>query len=925
MKLGDLFIVLDMNTTKFAKSSKQAYIRYKTDLADAVKKNPVQLRETGGQNILKRFAQISGAYLVLRKSINDFREFQSSIADVSTLTDQSLEQLESTVKRIGNNVPVELNNIAEGYYEVISATVDLENQERVLEQSARAGVAGRASTVESLKLASAFVKGYGQDWADVDVIFDKSFKTVELGQTNFGALAANLQSTIPLFSAFKISADELFGSVATLTGVTGNTSEVSTQLASIAASLAEPTAELNELIKEQTGLTVEQATAELGLAGILKIVGEATQGSGAEMFKYFKRKEAVIAATALAGNQFDTFIEKTNQVANATGSMTAAFDKQTKTLDRRLIALQNDFQVLTGDILKGLVPAGEAVINVVSSWLEAWNLLDESTKKAIITFGVASIVLLKLPKLIMAVRRAMLLLQTTMGFWAAIAIAIGAALPLIIDWVKGADDAKTKNDELAKSNEKLADSFEVLKKSFSGLSLEQLADEQEISATRIVRQLTKLKELQSELNNPEANQNRVKAAIEYYDKLLAVERKREKEITDLIEKRKLELEESQTGLTEKQQKELDKRKAYEFKSNRISLGEYIDYLESRQDAIKRELGEESAAWLKFVDELNALKRQANSDPVVIDTKTIDRAEPGQDTSEKDKLEAQKVGYLELQDVATDYSQFIHEEIDSEYAHRSTMLDLQLDNARIIYGEQSKEHQAALKKRSENDKKYSQAKKTLEDVGAVAAIDAIANIANAAQGTNETLFEIGKAASTAKAIINTYESATLALATYPPPFGQIAAAANITFGLLQVATIQDQKFRPKGKATGGEITANDIAYSSLTPSGEHGIIGVRLHETIMNEGATRLFREDLAHMNRIGLGQSVPGYATGGEITQVSTSDNDGLDAAFMGAIIEDAIIEGFKQSKLKVTGEFTASGKNLKSALDKNTELKERV
>jgi hypothetical protein len=85
----------------------------------------------------------------------------------------------------------------------------------------------------------------------------------------------------------------------------------------------------------------------------------------------------------------------------------------------------------------------------------------------------------------------------------------------------------------------------------------------------------------------------------------------------------------------------------------------------------------------------------------------------------------------------------------------------------------------------------------------AAADAAGNFATFfntfAQG-NEAMFAIGKAFSISQAIINTYVAATKAMATLPPPLGQIAAAGVIAAGLAMVATIIAQK--PAAKAAMG---------------------------------------------------------------------------------------------------------------------------
>ena len=68
--------------------------------------------------------------------------------------------------------------------------------------------------------------------------------------------------------------------------------------------------------------------------------------------------------------------------------------------------------------------------------------------------------------------------------------------------------------------------------------------------------------------------------------------------------------------------------------------------------------------------------------------------------------------------------------------------------------------------------------------------------------NKKAFEAAKAFNIANAIMNTYTAATKALATYPFPFGLIAAAAAVAAGLAQVAQIRSQQY--SGRALGGPV-------------------------------------------------------------------------------------------------------------------------
>jgi hypothetical protein len=100
---------------------------------------------------------------------------------------------------------------------------------------------------------------------------------------------------------------------------------------------------------------------------------------------------------------------------------------------------------------------------------------------------------------------------------------------------------------------------------------------------------------------------------------------------------------------------------------------------------------------------------------------------------------------------------------------------------------------------------------------------------------------GKALAVAQAVINTYQGATLALATYPPPFGAIAAGVTIAAGFANVKKILSTKV-PKppgggGGSSGGGSSASappppSIAAPEIQTAGAAGgDVGSQIAETI----------------------------------------------------------------------------------------------
>ena len=83
-----------------------------------------------------------------------------------------------------------------------------------------------------------------------------------------------------------------------------------------------------------------------------------------------------------------------------------------------------------------------------------------------------------------------------------------------------------------------------------------------------------------------------------------------------------------------------------------------------------------------------------------------------------------------------------------------------------------------------------------------AIDNLQSIFSALGAQNKKAFEANKALAVASALVNTYQGATKALATYPFPFNLIAAAGAIAAGMAQVSAIRSQQY--SGRQLGGPV-------------------------------------------------------------------------------------------------------------------------
>ena len=310
------------------------------------------------------FTAIAAAGTLALKSAVDF---EKGMANVGTLLDGDvkgkLSSMGESLKTISKDTGVDLNNLSGGLYEVVSAFGESADSTKQLEIAAKAAKAGNAETSEAVKMLSAVTKGYGDTSAEaVGKAADLAFETVKLGQTSFPELASSMGAVIPLASTLKVSQEELFGAMATLTGVTGGTAEVTTQLKATMQGFMSPTAEMSEALKKMGYASGAAALESEGLGSILNKLKDSVNGDEVAFAGLFSSVEAKNAVLALAGSQAENFVTKTDAMTKASGAAEGAFQQQNKSVAAMANKIKNYGAVM-------LTSVGEKALPVITDAL----------------------------------------------------------------------------------------------------------------------------------------------------------------------------------------------------------------------------------------------------------------------------------------------------------------------------------------------------------------------------------------------------------------------------------------------------------------------------------------------------------------------------------------------------------------------------
>lgn len=327
-------------------------------------------------NITTAIGQVNDAFQGL---ISTQQSFDASMRAVNTMAGKSekeFQDLKASVADLGKEIPKTREELSDGLYQVISNGVPEDNWISFLNKSARASVGGIADLGQTVTVTSTIIKNYGMEWEAAGDIQDKIQMTAKNGVTSFEQLAQALPRVSGNAATLGVSIDELMASFATLTGVSGNTAEVSTQLAAIFTALIKPSSEAATMA-QQMGIQFDAAAIKAagGMRNFLTQLNQDVEQYAAahgmleqEIYaKLFGSAEALRALIPLNGELADKFGENIDAMANSAGTIDDAFDQMASTGDSATQMLKNQIAALTdwiGELAGSAGPSVAMIANI---------------------------------------------------------------------------------------------------------------------------------------------------------------------------------------------------------------------------------------------------------------------------------------------------------------------------------------------------------------------------------------------------------------------------------------------------------------------------------------------------------------------------------------------------------------------------------
>lgn len=311
-------------------------------------------------------------------AVNEAGKFEKAISNVSTLTNNTPEQMKAigdSILDMSKKIPVSISDLTSGMYDTVSAGITgTANQLEVLKRSSILSVAGLGTTKEAVNIVTSSLNAFNYEAMDSNKVTNMLMKTVKYGKTTVSGISESFGSFASIMKNSNVTLAEYLASAAALTTTGMSMSRAQTQVSSATTALIKPNKAMQAIYARLGVKDVPKFIQKSGgLVGALTKVGAVADKLGLKMSSVLGRKEGLSAYLSLLGAQRNKFKEIMDDMASGADVVNTAFAKQQKTFSARFQRMKNNFGVLA-------IKIGEELIPRINGFLERLNpIIDKTT------------------------------------------------------------------------------------------------------------------------------------------------------------------------------------------------------------------------------------------------------------------------------------------------------------------------------------------------------------------------------------------------------------------------------------------------------------------------------------------------------------------------------------------------------------------
>src|SRR5690554_1962800 len=243
---------------------------------------------------------------------------QEGLLNVSTLfskTEFDMKSFRDEILKLSTQVPKSTADLTDALYQIKSAGIEGAKSIDFLKVAAVSSIAGITTTEAVVRALTKTLEAYGLEAENAEAVSSKMFKTVELGQIDFGQMAEAIPTVAAEAATSGLTLDELMGVFAAGTKTLGDFTQVTVGVSGMLNDIGKASDNTKRYAKELGFEFSEEALQTKGLVKFLEDMRGALAENNVSAREFFNRRQSYRLANALLGNSFEPLKENIGEVA----------------------------------------------------------------------------------------------------------------------------------------------------------------------------------------------------------------------------------------------------------------------------------------------------------------------------------------------------------------------------------------------------------------------------------------------------------------------------------------------------------------------------------------------------------------------------------------------------------------------------------
>lgn len=292
------------------------------------------------------------------ESVQKFREFEKNMAEVSTILARDaimgFHTLGIEIERLSVKYGKSANDLAQGMYDILSATFEAAEGLRLLEVATKAAIAGITDVATSVDVFTSILNAWGLEASRAREISDQLFQTVVRGKLRFEELAHSIGYIAPIAANLGVEFKEIAAALSTVTRQGQHVDMATRGLALMIQNIADLTPVAAEAAVRYGVDLSDVALRAGGLEYIITDLNRAMKEHGSHILpEMIRNMRAFRVAVALAGDVGLTgFREDLSRLEEAHGQTDEAMQRMMQTAQQEADILAQNMELIERQVGK---------------------------------------------------------------------------------------------------------------------------------------------------------------------------------------------------------------------------------------------------------------------------------------------------------------------------------------------------------------------------------------------------------------------------------------------------------------------------------------------------------------------------------------------------------------------------------------------